>query len=129
MAYRHGFREFDAGDTIAVRFGGVLWHYGVVTSSGTVITNSRKRGGVVEQSLSEFAQGRRIRLCGQANTLDGVNIERRARRALGSDYKLTQSNCIDLTRRTHRQSPTPWQVTAAVSSAIGDIFNKRGRRY
>lgn len=129
MAYKPRHKNFDAGDMVAVRFGGVLWHYGIVTSSGTVISNSRLQGGVVEQSLQTFAKGRRIRLCGQADTLDAVNIERRARRALGSDYRLTSSNCIDLTRRTHRQSATPWQVTTAIASAIGDALGKSNRRY
>ncbi|GAB5458848.1 MAG: hypothetical protein Hens3KO_18780 [Henriciella sp.] len=129
MAYKSRYNDFDAGDMVAVRFGGVLWHYGIVTSSGTVISNSRLQGGVIEQSLSAFAKGRRVRLCGQADTLDAVNIERRARRALGSEYRLTSSNCIDLTRRAHRQSATPWQVTTAIASAIGDALSKSNRRY
>jgi hypothetical protein len=42
---------YAAGDVVSIRFGGVLRHYGVVTSRGTVICKSRLHGGVVEQSL------------------------------------------------------------------------------
>ena len=55
--------DFRAGDHVAVPFGIGLWHYGIVTSRGSVISNSRKHGGVTEQSLRQFANGRRIRLC------------------------------------------------------------------
>lgn len=122
------FPDLQPGDTIAVRFGGVLSHYGIVTQRRTVISNSRKGGGVTEQSLSEFAAGRPIRLCESKPGLEAIAVEHRARRALGADYDLMASNCSHFTRWTHRRRPTALQTVSAVFGALKDLSNNR-RRY
>jgi uncharacterized protein YijF (DUF1287 family) len=38
----YAYRHFQAGDVVSIRFGGVLRHYGVITSGGRVISNARK---------------------------------------------------------------------------------------
>jgi len=121
--------DYAPGDVVSVRFGGVLRHYGVVTMRGTVIANSRLRGGVVETSLEVFADGRRVpRHRHRGGDLDRSVIEARARRLIGADYRLTSSNCIDLTRYTHRRTPTPWQMGAATLSAAADLWRNSRRR-
>lgn len=114
-----------AGEVVSVRFGGVLSHYGVVTARGTVISNSRRGGGVTEQSVDAFCDGRALRTHGVSSDLHPFQIEARARRALGSSYDLTGANCIDFTRHTHRKAPTPWQVGRATLMAVQDMFSKR----
>ena len=79
---------FEPGDVVSVRFGVVLSHYGVVTSRGTIISNSRLHDGVVEQSPDQFSTGREIRLHRRYSSLDGHLVESRARRQLGRDYDL-----------------------------------------
>ena len=103
----------------------VLRHYGVVTARGTVISNSRKGGGVIEQSFGAFTNGTKVRTHNGASDDHPHVIEARARRKLGRSYDLTGSNCIDLTRHTHRRRPTPWQVGRATIMAVCDMF--RGR--
>ncbi len=66
--------EFQPGDMVAIRFGMVLSHYGIVTQRGTVISNSRKNGGVVEQSLARFADGKPIRRCASREGLAAVAV-------------------------------------------------------
>lgn len=127
--HKHHRDHFSAGEIVSVPFGGVLSHYGVVTVSGTVISNSRIGGGVIEQSLSEFSSGRRIRRHGRSSNLHPFEVEARARRALGSGYDLTGSNCIDFTRHAHRQARTPWQVGKATLMAFGDMITRGNRRY
>ena len=117
--------DLPAGTIVSIPYAKVLRHYGVVTASGTVISNSRKGGGVIEQSLSAFRDGHRLRDHGGADTRQAYKIEARARRALGSPYDLTGSNCIDLTRHTHRRPPTPWQVGRATLMAVEDMFRQR----
>ncbi len=130
MTYRStDIYELPAGEIVSIPFGGVLRHYGVVTSRGTVISNSRAGGGVVEQSLTAFKNGKSIRRHGTSDHQHPLQIEARARRALGASYDLTGSNCIDFTRHTHRQSPTPWQVGRATLMAIGDMLSGSRRRY
>ena len=112
---------FEPGDVVAIPFGIGLSHYGIVTASGTVISNSRKHGGVVEQSFTEFAAGRRVRLCERADALNGAAAVSRARRAKGRSYSLTDSNCAHFTRWSHRQKPTSVQRASATLRTLGDM--------
>ncbi|MCR9078084.1 MAG: lecithin retinol acyltransferase family protein [Hyphomonadaceae bacterium] len=123
------FDRFEAGDVVAIPFGIGLSHYGLVTSRGTVISNSSKHGGVVEQSLAEFSNGRRIRLCESTDALDAVVAESRARRAKGASYSLTEANCAHFTRWSRRQRPTKVQIAAATVSAFADMLFGPKRRY
>jgi hypothetical protein len=116
---------FDAGDVVSVRFGVVLSHYGVVTSRGTIISNSRLHDGVIEQSPEAFSTGRSIRLHRRYSSLDGHLVEGRARRKLGRDYDLFGSNCGHLVRHAHRRNPTPMQIGAATVRALGDMLSSK----
>ena len=120
------FDAFDPGDVISVQFGGVLRHYGVVTLSGRVLSNSRVHGGVIEQSITEFAAGRTIKRHRRTSELHYLEIETRARRARRMSYRLTETNCIDYVRHSHRQRPTSWQYGAATLKTLSDMFG-RGR--
>ena len=118
--------ELEPGDVISVRFSGVLRHYGIVTLSGRVLSNSREYGGVIEQSLDEFANGRSIKRHRNSSGLHYLEIEARARRARRMSYSVAESNCIDYVRRSHRQRPTSWQYGAATIRTLADMFG-RGR--
>jgi hypothetical protein len=119
---------FQPGDVVSIPFGGVLQHYGVVTSRGTVISNSRKHDGVTEQSLEDFADGRRIKLHNSGSDAHHLEIEARARRALGASYRLAGSNCGDFVGHVHRRKPTVTQVGRAAVMALGDLMSN-SRRY
>lgn len=112
---------FEPGDIVAIPFGIGLSHYGIVTASGTVISNSRKYGGVVEQSFPEFANGKRVRLCERTDVLEGTAAVARARRAKGRPYSLNESNCVHFTRWSHRQKPTSIQVASATVRSLVDM--------
>lgn len=127
MRYLENKHDYPAGEIISIPLYGVLRHYGVVTSRGTVISNSRAGGGVIEQSLTEFENGKSVRRHGASSSEHAFQIEARARRKLGRSYDLTRSNCIDFTRHTHKRTPTPWQIGRASLMAIGDML-KRPRR-
>lgn len=124
-----GTNAFESGDTIAIPFGIGLWHYGVVTSRGTVISNSLKHGGVVEQAFSTFANGKRVRLCERTDHFGAVASEQRARQAIGASYSLTDANCAHFARWAHRRKPTSLQIASATVSALGDlVFGHKRRR-
>ncbi|KCZ48173.1 MULTISPECIES: hypothetical protein [unclassified Hyphomonas] len=120
---------YDSGDVVSIRFGGVLRHYGVVTSRGTVICNSRLHGGVVEQSFEAFSAGRDVRLHGRYSDLEGYHVELRARRHLGKEYDLFGSNCGHFVRHAHRRKPTPMQVATATVRTLGDMLGGPKPRY
>ena len=129
MTYLDDRYDLPTGEIVSIPFGGVFRHYGVVTGRGTVISNSRAGGGVVEQSLTAFKNGKRLRRHGLQSDAHPFEIEARARRRLGRSYDLTGSNCIDYTRYTHKQHPTPWQVGRATLMAFGDMLGGPKRRY
>ncbi|MEO1552762.1 MAG: hypothetical protein AAFR82_02415 [Pseudomonadota bacterium] len=118
---------FEPGDVVAIPFGIGLSHYGIVTATGTVISNSRKHGGVVEQSFTAFANGKRVRLCERTDALGGAVAESRARRRKGHNYHLTESNCAHFSRYSHRQKPTTIQIASATARTLADMVF-RGRR-
>lgn len=122
MLKRYTTPDLPAGTIVSVPYAKILRHYGVVTSRGTVISNSRKGGGVIEQSFAAFGNGGRIRRHDGSSKDDPRVIEARARRKLGRDYDVTGSNCIDFTRHTHRRRPTPWQLGRAALMAARDMF-------
>ncbi|MEO0882009.1 MAG: hypothetical protein AAFY34_04695 [Pseudomonadota bacterium] len=123
------YSDVAPGDVVSIPFGGVLRHYGVVTHRGTVITNSRRRGGVVEISLEEFEDGRQIKRHRNRHGLHPLHIEARARRSMGTAYRLAEYNCIDLTQHSHRARPTPWQYGSATLKTLSDmVFGSRARR-
>ena len=117
--------DLYAGDTVSVRFASVLRHYGVVTSRGTILSNSRAQGGVTEQTFHDFAAGRPVKCHGRESHTPTHIVEHRARRYLGRDYDLTGSNCIDFVRQSHRKSPTPWQIGAATLMTLRDMTRRR----
>lgn len=119
--------EYTPGDVVSVRFAGVMRHYGLITPGGRVISNCGRAGGVVEQSFADFARGRPVRHHGRFSDLDGHATYARARRALGADYTLAGSNCIDFVRWSHRRRPTSWQVGRAALMAAGDMLTRRKR--
>lgn len=117
--------DFEPGDLISVRFAGVLRHYGVVTFGGRVVSNSQRHGGVVSQTLTEFAAGKTVQRHGRSESDLVYLAHHRAHRHLGADYHLTGSNCIDYSRRAQGKSPTPWQVGRALLMALGDMRRPR----
>lgn len=116
------------GDIVSIRFAGMLRHYGVATTSGTVISNSRRHGGVTEQSLAGFADGRSIRVHSDGDVGHPIAVEARARRSLGASYRLAGSNCGDFVGYAHRRKPTMTQVGRASLMALGDLISQSRRR-
>ena len=127
MTYSDDRYDLPAGEIVSIPFGGVLRHYGVVTARGTVISNSRAAGGVVEQSLETFKAGRALKRHGRRGA-NAYQVEARARHKLGRSYDLTGSNCIDFTQYTHKRRATPWAVGRATLMAFGDMLGGSKRR-
>ena len=119
--------DFRPGDVVSVRFGGVLRHYGIVTYGGRVMSNSRRYGGVVSQTLEEFAAGRPLKWHGWEEGSDYLALER-ARRRLGGDYHLTGANCVHFVRSARSRKPTVTQVARGTFEAFRDMLGPK-RRY
>ncbi|WP_084395961.1 C40 family peptidase [Henriciella aquimarina] len=118
--------DYRPGDRVSVRFGGVLRHYGIVSWGGRVISNNGRYGGVVSQSLSDFARGREITNHGPEAGHDYLGPSRATRR-LGHDYHLTGSNCVHFVRHAQGRKPTATQVARGTFEAFRDMLGGRRR--
>jgi hypothetical protein len=84
-------------------------HFGIVTESGNIISNSKLHERVVEQYLEDFAGHGGLRIVGfPTGGLPPHVAVRRARARLGSSYSLLSNNCEDFWHECYgfeRQSP------------------------
>lgn len=120
--------DYRPGDVVSVPFGGVFRHYGIVSYGGRVISNSRSGGGVISQTLNEFASGRPVRNHGWTEGSDYLALER-AHKRLGGDYHLTGSNCVHFVRSARSRKPTVTQVARGTFEAFRDMLGPKKPRW
>lgn len=104
-------RNIKNGTVVSVPKGFVE-HVGIIASNPyrghTVISNSGKYGRVVEQTLSDFSQGKEIAVKGYIGELPSWQVIRNARSFLNEKYNLFSNNCEHLVTRAHgkvKESP------------------------
>ena len=117
----------STGDVVSAPRGPIN-HVGIFTDVGTVISNSGRRGCVVEETLDEFAAGSLIRRVGYLGRLAPHVVVARARSQLGRRYNLFASNCEHLVHYAHglpRRSP---QLVAASVVAGALLLSQIGRQ-
>ena len=111
------------GTVLGVRFG-LIEHVGIVTDRTidgmpAVISNSRAHGGVREEALSSFAEGRPFRVYKTMGKLPKREISRRARRMIGRRYDVLRFNCEHFVRIAHGRKPRSPQLHTALAVAAG----------
>lgn len=104
------------GDVVSIVVWRIVRHWGVVTSSGTVISNSGRHGGVVEQTLDEFSCGQIPKRVGYLGSLGPWEVERRARSMLGMRYSALVQNCEHFAYWAHGEEPKSPQISTVVMS-------------
>lgn len=96
------------GDVVSVRVKGAVRHEGIMTETGHVISNSRRKGGVFEESFRTFAEGRKVVNHGPRNGLNSDTVLARARSLKGRTYNPYTYNCEHFVREVYgerRHSP------------------------
>lgn len=98
-------------------------HVGIITDrildgQPTVISNSSRRGMVVEESMKEFLNGGDFRIDGYFGSLPSDVVLYRARAKLGSGYSVLGWNCEHFARDAHGLKPESPQLTVAVSLSL-----------
>lgn len=99
---------YQPGDVVRVRVNGFIEHEGILTETGRVISNSRRRGRVVEESSREFASGRKIEHVGRLSNMPPERVLANARARLGHRYSAYNYNCQHFVRDCYglgRRSP------------------------
>lgn len=104
------------GDIVSIVVWGIVRHWGIVTSSGSVISNSGRHGGVIEQTLDEFSCGQALNKVGYLGSLAPWEVERRARSMLGIRYSALLHNCEHFAYWAHGEEPKSPQVSTALLS-------------
>ena len=98
---------------------GVLGDYNV-RSERSVISASWRHGQVIEEGLTQFADGRKVRIIGYLGTSPGWEVLARARAMLGAPYRLLAWNCDHHVRYAHGLSLVSPQVRRAIGTlAVG----------
>ena len=114
---------FPAGTVVGASIG-VYEHVGVMTDEGTVISASKRRGCVAEESPDEFSDGRPIYAKGYPGDLPADEVVQRAREMIGKRYDVVFNNCEHVVRHAHgvaRRSPQLRAVGAFAGVALALI--------
>ncbi len=99
---------YRPGDIVSVRVKGGILHEGIMTETGRVISNSRRRGGVYEESVRTFTDGGKLKNHGPLNGMDSDRVLARARALIGKRYNPYSYNCehfVSEVYGTRRSSP------------------------
>lgn len=109
---------------------GLGTHVGIVTDAGTIISCSLRRGGVAEESPSEFSGGAPITPIGYPGNLPPLMVIARARMKIGTPWKLFSFNCEHFVNWAHGvevQSPQLRMAVAflALFAIVGGLALKR----
>ena len=99
---------YREGDVVSVRVNGVIKHVGIMTEDGRVISNSRRRGGVYEESFRAFANGGKVTNHGPRANMCSKKVMARARARKGHRYNPYDYNCEHFVHESYgepRHSP------------------------
>ncbi len=115
--------SYSIGDVLRVTVYGFVVHEGIYTDEGTVISNSRRNGRVIEESLAAFSGGRKVTNIGPLSDISPHRAVAHARTRLGDKYRLLADNCQHFVRRCYQKKPTsPQRDIALIVGAIAAVL-------
>lgn len=90
-------------------------HYGIISDINKmgalkIISNSKKFGRVIEESLDDFSGSRKISECGFPSKYTSHYIVTRAKSLIGKQYNLFSNNCEHFVRCVHHLKPESPQI-------------------
>lgn len=110
---------YQPGDVVRVRVNGFIEHEGIMTETGRVISNSRRRGGVFEESVRDFADGRQVDHIGRLSNLSTDTVLARARAQIGRPYQAYHYNCQHFVRNCYGlRTGSPQKKLALGAAAV-----------
>ncbi len=110
--------RYPPGTVVAARFP-FFRHFGIasdrfISGEQAVLSCSRRRGSMVEESFSEFAGGMPVESCGYWGSLHWVQVLARARCRLGQKWSLFGFNCEHAAYDAHGLPMQSKQIQAGV---------------
>ena len=109
---------YNPGDVVRVTVNGFVQHEGIMTEHGRVISNSRRRGGVFEESTRDFAGGHKIQNIGRLSNLSSGTVIANARARIGRRYNAYSYNCQHFVRECYGQGASSPQKKLLISGGI-----------
>ncbi|MBL4828993.1 MAG: lecithin retinol acyltransferase family protein [Aliivibrio sp.] len=108
---------YTQGEIIAAKLPLGFEHWGVVSELGTVVSSSQRTGVVKEESFEVFSSGYDIISKGYPSNLDPNDVLRKARGAIGKEWKLITDNCQHFATWCHNNKHSP-QLQLLIGGAL-----------
>lgn len=114
---------FQPGSIVAIDLPGPFKHVGIISDqvmdgSQMVISASRRKGIVAEETIMEFSDGKEVSLIGYPSDKSVLEVLRRAKSMIGAKYNLLKWNCEHFVRWVHGLRVESKQVQTGVGIAI-----------
>lgn len=109
---------YKSGEILSIRWHAGIQHDGIYTGAGTVIAASKRTGMVCEQTLEDFADGRKIKSKGYPSDLSPDLVLAGARSKIGKKYNLLGYNCQHFASECHGKKQSR-QLRSVVISTVG----------
>jgi len=109
---------YRPGDVVRVRVKGIIQHEGIMTEHGRVISNSRRRGGVFEESTRDFAGNGKIEHVGVLSARPASHVIAHARSRIGCGYDAYSYNCQHFVRECYGLQQSSPQKKLAIGAGI-----------
>ena len=114
---------YREGDVVSVRVNGLVKHVGIMTEDGRVISNSRRRGGVYEESFRSFANGGKVTNHGPRRDMCSKRVLARARARQGMGYNPYNYNCEHFVHESYgEQRHSPQKKIALGLAAVAALI-------
>ena len=112
--------NYAKGITLAVKREGIYNHFGISAGYDKVIHNCKKYG-VIESSISEFAQGGEIWVC-EITSEDLQRAYENAKSLIGKPYDLISYNCEHFVNDVHGKGKNSVQIQRAFINGGGIAY-------
>ncbi len=110
--------KYTLGQILSIRWHAGIQHDGIYAGKGKVIAASKRTGMVCEQTLDDFADGRKIKSKGYPSALAPEIVLASARSKIGKKYNLLGYNCQHFASECHGQKHSR-QLRSVVISTVG----------
>lgn len=108
----------EPGTVVSAQKSGGVEHFGILTEVGTIVSASKIRQAVVEETPLQFSLGAQIYVHDIRGRQRWEQTVWMARSKLGEPYRLFDRNCEHFVRFCHGLPQKSPQLAAAVGTAI-----------
>lgn len=109
--------NYKLGQILSIKWHVRIQHDGIYIGNGRVIAASKRTGKVCEQTLEDFADGRKIKSKGYPSEIPPHIVVANARSKIGKKYNLIGYNCQHFASECHGQKHSRQLRSVLLSTA------------